>query len=221
MALSIGFVVFPGLTQLDFTAPLQVLGRLPDATCHIIAKTMAPVKSDGVLMIPPTTTFAECPKLDLICVPGGPGIPDAIRDAETLAFVKTRGAEAGWVTSVCTGAFLLGAAGLLKGKRAATHWAYRDLLPLVGASPGGARVIRDGNVFTGGGVTAGIDFALTLAAELATPGVAQSIQLALEYDPAPPFDAGSPKFAPEPVKQRLDAAYAPSRELMRAALRSE
>ena len=221
MALSIGFLVFPGLTQLDMTGPLQVLGRLPNATCHIIAKTSAPVKSDGALIIPPTTTFADCPKLDMICIPGGFGVPDAIRDAATVAFVKARGAEAEWVTSVCTGAFLLGAAGLLKGKRATTHWAYRDLLPLVGASPGGARVIRDGNVFTGGGVTAGIDFALTIAAELASPGAAQSIQLALEYDPAPPFDAGSPKFAPEPVKQRLDAAYAPSREAMRAALTSD
>lgn len=218
MALSIGFVVFPGVTQLDFTGPLQVLGRLPDATCHIIAKTLAPVKSDGVLMIPPTTTFADCPPLDLICIPGGFGVPDAIDDDETLAFIKTRGAEAQWVTSVCTGAFLLGAAGLLQGRRATTHWAYRDLLPLVGAIPGGARVIRDGNVFTGGGVTAGIDFALTIASELASPGVAQSIQLALEYDPAPPFDAGNPKFAPEPVKQRLDAVYAPAREAMRAAL---
>ena len=154
----------------------------------------------------------------MLCIPGGFGAPDAIREAETMAFAKACGAEAAWVTSVCTGAFLLGAAGLLTGKRATTHWAYRSLLPLVGASIGGARVIRDGNVYTWAGGTAGIDFALTLAAELASPGASQSIQLALEYDPAPPFDAGSPKFAPEPVKQRLEAAYAPLREAMCAAL---
>ena len=123
MALSIGFLAFPVLTQLDMTGPLQVLGRLPNTNGHIIANTLAPVKSDGALMIPPTTTFAECAKLDVMCIPGGYGAPDAIREAETMAFVKSRGAEAAWVTSVNTGAFLLGAAGLPTGKRATTHWA--------------------------------------------------------------------------------------------------
>ncbi len=218
MTLAIGFVVFPDLTQLDMTGPLQVLGRLPDSVCHIAAKTMQPVPSDGALAILPTTTFADCPPLDLICVPGGHGVAEAVRDETTLDFVRRQGAQAKWVTSVCTGAFILGAAGLLKGKHVATHWAYRELLPLVGASPSGARVARDGNVMTGGGVTAGIDFAFTLMAEIASPGVAQAVQLALEYDPAPPFDSGNPKFAPDPVKQRVDAFYEGARARMRAAL---
>ena len=217
-SLSIGFVVFPNVTQLDFTGPLQMLSRVPGAACHIVAKTMDLVPSDSVLSIPPTTTFRDCPALDVICVPGGFGVAEAVRDAETLAFVRERAAKAQWVTSVCTGAFILGAAGLLKGKRAATHWAYRDLLELVGATPGAARVIRDGNVITGGGVTAGIDFALTLIGEMASPGIAQSIQLGMEYDPAPPFDAGSPKFAPAEVRERVTERYAGPRETMRRAL---
>jgi cyclohexyl-isocyanide hydratase len=218
MALTIGFLAFPGLTQLDMTGPLQVLGRLPDSTCHVVAKSMDPVKSDGVLSILPTIAFADCPKLDLICVPGGHGVADVVRDEETLQFVRRQGAQAQWVTSVCTGAFILGAAGLIRGKHVATHWAYRELLPLVGASASAARVARDGNVMTGGGVTAGIDFALTLMAEISSPGVAQAVQLALEYDPAPPFDSGNPKFAPPQVKQRVDAFYEGARARMRAAL---
>jgi cyclohexyl-isocyanide hydratase len=218
MTVAIGFVLFPNVTQLDLTGPLQVFSRTPKCECHLVARSLAHVPTDTALDIPPTTTFADCPPLDLICVPGGQGVPDAIRDPETLAFVMGRGAEARWVTSVCTGAFLLGAAGLLQNKRATTHWAYRDLLPLVGARPGAARVIQDGNVVTGGGVTAGIDFALSLAAELASPGVAQSIQLTLEYDPAPPFDAGSPKFAPEPIRERVSGFYETARQRMREAI---
>ncbi|MBI1361255.1 MAG: DJ-1/PfpI family protein [Alphaproteobacteria bacterium] len=220
MPLSIGFVVYPGLSQLALTGPLQVFAGLPDTTCHIAAKTLAPVASDSVLSIPPTRAFADCPDLDLICVPGGLGASEALRDSETMTFIRERGRSAKWVTSVCTGAFLIGAAGFLKNRRAATHWAYRDLLPLVGATAGGARVMHDGNVWTCAGVTAGIDFALAIAAEIASPGAAQSIQLAMEYDPAPPFDAGSAKFAPEPVKQRLDVAYNRMRHAMRDALAS-
>ncbi|TPW04400.1 MAG: ThiJ/PfpI domain-containing protein, partial [Alphaproteobacteria bacterium] len=169
-----GFVIFPNLTQLDFTGPLQVLHRLPGAQTHIVAKTLDPVPSDCGLSLLPTTTFADCPPLDLICIPGGFGVDQAMADAETIDFVKRQGARAKYVTSVCTGAFILGAAGLLNGKRATTHWAYRDFLPLVGATPEKARVVRDGNTFTGGGVTAGIDFALTVAAEIAGTDVAQS-----------------------------------------------
>lgn len=220
-SLSIGFVVFPGLTQLDFTGPLQVLCRAPGASVHIIAKTLEPVPSDAQLKILPTTTFAACPSLDLICAPGGHGVADAVKDKETIDFVRDRAAKAKWVTSVCTGAFILGAAGLLKGKRATTHWAYKELLPLVGAHVANARVVQDGNLFTGGGVTAGIDFALTIVGEIAGPGVAQAIQLSLEYDPAPPFDAGSPKFAPAPVKQGLeDRVYGKARDRMREAITS-
>lgn len=219
MSLSIGFVVFRNLTQLDFTGPLQVLCRVPGATTHIIARTMEPVPSDNVLKVLPTTTFRDCPPLDLLCVPGGHGVAEAVGDGETIAFVREAAARAKWVTSVCTGAFILGAAGLLKGKRATTHWAYKELLPMVGAIPAGGRVVKDGNVVTGGGVTAGIDFALTIVAELTSPGIAQSIQLALEYDPAPPFDAGNPKFAPQQVKDGLEArVYEGARNRMREAL---
>lgn len=219
MTLEIGFVVFPNLTQLDFTGPLQVLCRTPDARCHIVARSPEPVPSDAQLAILPTTTFDACPPLDILCVPGGHGVTEAIKDAALVDFVRRQAAQAKWVTSVCTGAFILGAAGLLKGRVTATHWAYRDLLPLYGALPSAARVARDGNMMTGGGVTAGIDFALTLVAEIASPGVAQSIQLALEYDPAPPFDAGSPRLAPPTVKQALEArVYNAARERMRAAI---
>jgi cyclohexyl-isocyanide hydratase len=216
--MQIGFVLFPNVTQLDFTGPLQVLHRLPGATTHIAAKTRAPVPSDCGLALVPTTTFAECPPLDLICVPGGFGVDDAMNDVETMAFVRSQGARARYVTSVCTGAFILGAAGLLKGKRATTHWAYHDLLPMVGALPERARVVRDGNTFTGGGVTAGIDFALTVAAEIAGADVAQAIQLAIEYDPAPPFDSGAPERAPAEVVERQQKRYGARRDAFVSAL---
>jgi cyclohexyl-isocyanide hydratase len=158
---------------------------------------MLPVSSDRGLGIMPTCTFQSCPPLDLICVPGGAGVVEALADGETVDFIRRQGGRAAYVTSVCMGAFLLGAAGLLKGRRAATHWAYVDLLPLVGASHEKGRVVRDGNVFTSGGVTSGIDFAFRIVAELAGPEVAQAIQLAIEYDPSPPFDAGHPDKASE------------------------
>jgi cyclohexyl-isocyanide hydratase len=206
--MQIGFVLFPNVTQLDFTGPLQMLHRVPGATTHILARTLAPVPSDCGLGLVPTGTFADAPALDMICVPGGFGVGAAIRDDETLAFVRAAGQSARYVTSVCTGAFLLGAAGLLRGRRATTHWAYHHLLPLVGAIPQHGRVVRDGNVFTGGGVTAGIDFALTVAAELASPQAAQRIQLTTEYDPEPPFAAGSPDRAPVEVSDELKAFFA-------------
>ena len=193
---NIGFVIFPGLTQLDFTGPFEVLSRLgtppsmsvpsnfAHARTHVVAKTMLPVLSDRGLGLMPTSTFRTCPPLDLICLPGGAGVAEAIADVETIDFIRGQ-AQAEYVTSVCMGAFLLGAAGLLKGRRAATHWAYVDLLPLVGATHEKARVVRDGNLFTAGGVTAGIDFAFSIVAELAGPEVAQAIQLGIEYDPVP------------------------------------
>lgn len=205
----IGFILFPNVTQLDFTGPLQMLHRVPGAETHILARTMDPVPSDCGLGLVPTGTFANAPALDMICVPGGFGVGAAIRDAETLDFVREAGRSARYVTSVCTGAFVLGAAGLLRGRRATTHWAYHHLLPRVGAIPQQARVVRDGDVFTGGGVTAGIDFALTVAAEIASPAVAQRIQLAMEYDPAPPFDAGTPDRAPVETADGLKTFYAP------------
>lgn len=204
-----GFVMFPNLTQLDFTGPLQVLHRLPGARTEIVAKSRDPVPSDCGLALVPTVTFAECPPLDLLCIPGGFGVNEAIQDAETLDFVRAQAARATYVTSVCTGAFVLGAAGLLRGKCATTHWAYHHLLVKVGAIPVQERVVRDGNIFTGGGVTAGLDFAFTLMHEIAGPAVAQAVQLALEYDPHPPFASGLPMRAPEDVRKSVDQRFAP------------
>ena len=218
MSFTIGFVVFPNLTQLDFTGPLQVLHRLPGATTHIVARTRDPVPSDGPLTIQPTVTFAECPPLDLICVPGGFGVDQVMENEETIAFVRREGARARYVTSVCTGAFILGAAGLLRGKRATTHWAFHHLLPRVGVIPVQERVVRDGNTFTGGGVTAGLDFAFTVMQEIAGPGVAQAVQLGIEYDPKPPFDGGSPARAPAEIKAAVDQRYAPALEAFQKVL---
>ena len=216
--LNIGFVIFPQLTQLDFTGPLQVLSRLPDAATHIAAKSEAPVPSDCGLSLVPTCTFAACPSLDVICVPGGFGVVEAIGDRETVEFVRRQAGGARYVTSVCTGAFVLGAAGLLKGRRATTHWAYTDLLPLVGAIHEKARVVKDESLVTAGGVTSGIDFALSMVAEIAGKAVAESIQLSIEYDPAPPFDAGHPDRAPDAAKATLASRYENSREAYRASL---
>jgi len=215
---NIGFVIFPNLTQLDFTGPLQVLSRLPDATTHIVAKSLGPVPSDSVLSIPPTVSFPDCPQLDLICVPGGGGVARAMVDAETIAFVRRQAEGARYITSVCTGAFVLGMAGLLKGRRATTHWAYADLLPRVGATHEKSRVVRDGNVITAGGVTSGIDFALRLVAEIAGDEVAQSIQLGIEYDPEPPFQSGHPDRAPDTVRRRVIDAFVARRQPYEAAL---
>jgi cyclohexyl-isocyanide hydratase len=216
--LNIGFVIFPNLTQLDFTGPLQVLSRVPGSQTHIIAKSEAPVPSDCGLSLVPTHTFATSPQLDLVCVPGGFGVVEAIRDAPTVEFIRRQAAGAKYVTSVCTGAFVLGAAGLLNGRRATTHWAYTDLLPLVGATYEKARVVRDGNLVTAGGVTSGIDFGLGIAAELAGEDAAQSIQLAIEYDPDPPFAAGHPDRAREAVKAALSGRYDKSRAAYRDAI---
>ena len=218
-AFNIGFVIFPQLTQLDFTGPLQVLARLPESATHIVAKSPDAVPSDCGLSLVPTCTFASCPNLDLICVPGGSvGVADVLRDRATIEFVRRQASAAKYVTSVCTGAFVLGAAGLLRGRKATTHWAFTELLPLVGATHVRSRVVRDGNLITAGGVTSGIDFGLSVAAELAGELVAQSIQLGIEYDPAPPFDAGHPDRAPAAAKDRVSDRYERMRDLFRASL---
>ncbi|KVX78974.1 dimethylglycine dehydrogenase [Burkholderia ubonensis] len=203
MTLHIGFLVFPGVQQLDLTGPHDVLASLPDTAAHLVWKTREPVASSSGLALTPGHTFADCPPLDVICIPGGTGITNLLSDRETIDFVRERSAAARYVTSVCTGTLLLGAAGLLCGRRATTHWAFHALLEPLGAVPVRERVVRDGNLFTGGGVTAGIDFALTIAAELAGDDEAQAIQLELEYAPAPPFDAGSPDTAPAGVVTRV------------------
>jgi len=217
---NIGFVIFPDLTQLDFTGPLQVLSRLPQSATHIVAKSEAPVRSDCGLGLVPTHTFANCPPLDLLCVPGGSyGVVRTIGDREIIEFVRRQAGTAKYVTSVCTGAFILGVAGILKGRRATTHWAFTDLLPLVGATHEKARVVRDGNVITAGGVTSGIDFGLTIAAEIAGETTAQTIQLGIEYDPAPPFDSGHPDRAPAAIKSALlSDRYDEARSAFRAGI---
>jgi len=186
MTLQIGFLLFPQVQQLDLTGPYDVLASLPDVKVHLIWKDLQPVTASTGLVLHPTATFADCPALDVICIPGGSGVGPLMEDEETLAFIKAQAAQARYVTSVCTGSLVLGAAGLLKGKRATTHWAYHELLAPLGAIAVKDRVVRDGNLLTGGGITAGIDFALTLAAELFDEDTAQLVQLQLEYAPAPP-----------------------------------
>jgi cyclohexyl-isocyanide hydratase len=209
--LQIGLLVFPKVTQLDLTGPLQVFAGVPGARLHLIWKDIEPVASDSVLVLvlTPTTTFADCPQLDVICVPGGAGADDLLNDEEVLAFLRRQAEGAKFVTSVCTGSLVLGAAGLLRGYRAATHWTAMDFLKSFGAEPTRTRVCVDRNRITGGGVTAGIDFALTLVSQLLGETTAQAIQLGLEYNPAPPFNSGSPDTAPSDVLALVKERTAP------------
>jgi cyclohexyl-isocyanide hydratase len=185
--------------QLDLTGPFEVFSTWPEARVDLVWKTTEPLASSTGLWLRPTASFLDAPHFDIICVPGGSGINALLLDDEVLDFLRARALTAKFVTSVCTGALVLGAAGLLRGKRATTHWAYVDLLPVFGAIPVHERVVFDGRLATGGGVTAGIDFALALVAELAGAEAAMAIQLQLEYAPKPPFDAGDPSTAPRAV----------------------
>lgn len=209
--LQIGLLVFPRVTQLDLTGPVQVFCSLPDAKVHLVWKRIEPVASDCVLTLTPTVTFADCPQLDVICVPGGAGSDDMVNDEEVLAFLRKQAEAAQYITSVCTGSLVLGAAGLLNGYRAATHWTAREFLSAFGAIPSRDRVCIDRNRVTGGGVTAGIDFALTLVSIIAGRRTAEAIQLRLEYNPAPPFQSGSPDTAPPEVLALINERIAPHR----------
>jgi cyclohexyl-isocyanide hydratase len=197
----IGMLIFPRLTQLDMTGPYEVLARLPDTKVELVARTLDPVTTDRGMQIVPTVTYDSCPPLDVVMVPGGPGQQDLMEDEAALSFLRKQAATAQYVTSVCTGSLVLGAAGLLKGKRATCHWAALEHLKPLGAIPVSEKVVIDGNIVTGAGVTSGIDFALTLAAILESEAVAREIQLQIEYDPDPPFDSGSPKTA---ARETLD-----------------
>jgi cyclohexyl-isocyanide hydratase len=208
--LQIGLVIFPKVTQLDLTGPVQVFSSVPGAQVHLIWKRIEPVSSDSVLTLTPTVTFADCPQLDVICVPGGVGTDDMINDAEMLAFLRKQAEAARYITSVCTGSLVLGAAGLLKGYRAATHWTAVDFLGEFGAIPAKTRVCVDRNRVTGGGVTAGIDFALTLVSIMVDRKTAEAIQLRLEYNPAPPFNSGSPDTAPAEILALMKERIAPA-----------
>lgn len=208
----IGTLIFPRLTLLDMTGPYEVLARLPDTKVELVARSLDPVTTDRGMQIVPTTTYADCPPLDVVMVPGGPGQQDLMEDEEALSFLRRQAAGAKYVTSVCTGSLVLGAAGLLKGKRATCHWNALEHLKLLGAIPVSEKVVIDGNFVTGAGVTSGIDFALTLAAILESEQVAREIQLQIEYDPAPPFDSGSPKTAAREMVENLKARGAPLHE---------
>lgn len=212
MTVTFGILCFPGVQQLDLTGPYEVFASAPDARVHLVWKDRAPVRSVTGLWLTPDTSFAEAPAFDVLCVPGGAGVNALLTDGETLDFIRRQAAGARFVTSVCTGSLVLGAAGLLRGKRAATHWNALDFLPRFGAEPVAARVVRDGTLITAGGVTSGIDFGLTVVAELWGQPVAEGIQLMMEYAPAPPFNAGTPGTAPPAVLEAARRRLAPSRQ---------
>ncbi len=204
--ITVGMVLFDAMTQLDLTGPYEVFARMPETRVILIASTHSPVRTEWGLTITPDFTFDDAPALDLLCVPGGWGVNALLEDAPLLTFLRLRAAHARFVTSVCSGALLLGAAGLLRGYRATTHWQSLELLRMFGAEPVMQRVVRDRNRITGAGVTSGIDFALVVAAELFEDIVAQQIQLAIEYAPDPPFHAGSPLTSPESVRRTVAGA---------------
>ena len=222
--LNVGLLLFPEMTQLDMTGPYEVFVSLPRTTVHLIWKTLDPVTTGGGLRMLPTTTLAACPKLDVICVPGGPGQVALMQDAEVLGFLRKQAETSRYVTSVCTGSLVLGAAGLLRGYRATCHWLSLDQLSLLGATPVAERIVMDGNRITGGGVTSGIDFALFVAAQLFGEDVAKEVQLRIEYDPAPPFNSGSPRTADpalvEALSERLKDRQAARRAVTERAGRA-
>ena len=221
MTFRIGILIFPDIMQLDMSGPYEVFTKLPDTEVLLIWKSLDPITASGGMRILPHVTFETCPDLDLICVPGGGGMNPLLNDPETLAFLRAKAAGARYVTSVCTGSLVLGAAGLLKGKRSACHWMSREMLAEFGAIPDPARVVVDGNHISGGGVTAGIDFGLTVAAEVFGADVAKSVQLGIEYNPKPPFDAGSPETAgPAVEKAARDAAAARQQGRLEAVKRA-
>lgn len=212
MTHQIGLLVFPEVQQLDLTGPYEVFAMLPDTQVHLVGATTEPVTASTGLVLVPTTTYADCPQLDVVCVPGGRGIDALMTDEVALDFLRRQAQAARFVTSVCTGALVLGAAGLLRGRRATTHWAAHELLARFGAIPEKGRVVRDGNLVTGGGVTAGIDFGLTIAAELVGRAEAEAAQLYIEYAPAPPFTAGDPETAPAAVLKVVRGRLAAGQE---------
>ncbi len=211
------FAIYPGLTQLDFTGPFEVMSRLPGANVVVASREGGQVAADTGLVFAATKRLADVDRCDLLCVPGGPGVEAASLDQAFLAEIRRLSAGARYTTSVCTGSLILGAADLLQGKRAACHWAWRDLLPLFGAIPVEDRVVRDGNVISGGGVTAGIDFALTAAAEIAGERIARAIQLSLEYAPQPPFRSGTPQEAGEELVKVIQPLFAGRKQAFAAA----
>ena len=205
----IGMLIFPDMTQLDFTGPYEVFGQMPGAEIKVISTSMEPVAARGGLRFLPDTTLDNAPPLDVLFVAGGPGVSAAMEDGKVLEFLRRQADKAKFVTSVCTGSLLLGAAGLLKGYRATAHWMSLDLLPFFGAVALPDRVVIDRNRITGGGVTSGIDCALVIAGELVGSDAAKKIQLMIEYNPAPPFDSGHPSKADPALVDSVRSAMAP------------
>ena len=220
--LSIVFALFPNVTQLDFTGPFEVLQRVPDTRIIVASREGGTLRADSGLSFTGLERLSDVDTCHVLCVPGGYGVSAALGDVAYLAQLRRLAQQARYLTSVCTGSLLLAGAGLIQGKRAACHWAWRELLAQAGVLVQNERVVRDGNLITGGGVTAGIDFALTLAAELVGPEQAQAIQLAIEYAPSPPFDAGRPELAPpivlQQVKERASQQFADRKTALEAAL---
>jgi len=201
----IGIFIFPKVTQLDATGPYEVFARIPGATVELIASTAAPVVTEWGMTVAPTVTIENVAQLDLLCMPGGGGINALLDDAAVLDFLSRQGSRAEYVTSVCTGSLVLGAAGLLRGYRATTHWLSLDLLSIFGAIPVAERIVFDRNRITGGGITAGIDFGLAVASKIAGDEAAREIQLMMEYDPHPPFQSGSPATASPALVEQIRA----------------
>lgn len=211
------FAIYPGVTHLDFTGPQQFLSRLPHSEVLVACVTGEPISADG-LTFAGLSRLADIEACDVLCVPGGLGCIDAIADEAFMGEIRRLAAGARYVTSVCTGSLILGAAGLLQGKRAACHWAWREMLVPLGAIVDEGRVVRDGNIITGGGVTAGIDFALVMLAELAGEDMARLIQLGLEYAPAPPFEGGRPELASPDLVARFRRLQGDVGDQRRAAM---
>ncbi len=212
------FILYPRVTQLDFTGPYEVLARVPGAEIIVASKEGGVLASEHGLTFAGLTRLADITSADLIVVPGGPGQTEAMQDADFMREVKRLGEGARYMTSVCTGSLILAAAGLLTGKRAGAHWAYRELLSMFGAIPDPARVVRDGNAITGGGVTAGIDIALTIVAEIAGEEIAKQIQLMIEYAPAPPYNSGRPETAAPETLAAVQERFAAYRQARGAAM---
>ncbi len=206
---TVGFLLFPGIQLLDFAGPYEVFAALPDCRIRLFWRTLEPIRCSAGLLIQPDSTLNDSCTLDVLCIPGGADINTLLLDDEVVHWVGQQASKAGYITSVCTGALLLGAAKLLKGRRATTHWRYHDLLSNFDAIPVRERVVQDGNLITGGGVTAGIDFALVVVAALRGQVAAEAIQLALEYAPSPPFRAGRPEDAPPAVLQTVKNSTQP------------
>ncbi|MDR6870560.1 cyclohexyl-isocyanide hydratase [Bosea sp. BE125] len=218
MPLRFGILVFPNVQQLDLTGPYEVFASARDTEVHLVWKDREPLLASTRLSLTPTATFADCPVLDVLCIPGGGGVNVLLRDDIVLGFVREQAAKARYVTSVCTGSLVLGAAGLLQGKRATTHWNAHDFLGRFGAIPVDERIVQDGNLITAGGVTSGIDFGLAVIAELMGQAEAEIVQLSLEYAPQPPFHSGTPKEASPAVlaetRRRLAGSRAAREEIL-------